>query len=370
MEHAFGRETPFGLGIEEELLLVDPLTLRLTNRASELRERVDPAAGHVTNDVYEALIELSTPVVRSAPEGRDALATLRDDLCRAGATLLGAGLHPDAPFGDVEHVPTPRYAAIREAMRGLLERTPTAALHVHVGMPDPETAIVVCNRLRAHLPLLQALAANSPYWHGRDSGFASARSMVFRAFPRAIVPPTFAGWDHYADFVARWEAAGDIADYTYLWWDVRPSPRLGTVEVRAMDAQSRLESATGLAALVHALALACAEGHEEATLPSEALAESQFRAGRDGLDATVWWRGALRPIRSVAADTLALARPYARELDGEEGLEEVERILRDGGGADRMRAAHAPGGLDDVLARLVEETYSSTHTTSPIESQS
>jgi carboxylate-amine ligase len=368
VEHAFGREAPFALGIEEELLLVDPVTLRLTNRASELRERIGPVAGAVTNDVYEALIELSTPVVRSATEGRDALAALRDGLREAGGTAIGCGLHPTAPFGDVEHVATSRYAAIRDAMRGLLERTPTAALHVHVGMPDPETAIEVCNRIRAHLPLLQALAAHSPYWHGRDSGFASARSMAFRAFPRAIVPPEFAGWDHYADLVARWVAAADVPDYTYLWWDVRPSPRLGTVEVRAMDAQSRLDSAAGLAALVRGLALACADGHEEAMLPAEALAESSFRAGRDGLEATVWWRDAMTPLRAVAADAVALARSY----DDDDALEGVEGILRDGGGADRMRAAHAAGGLDEVLAQLAAETegYSSTQTTSPIESQS
>jgi carboxylate-amine ligase len=232
-------------------------------------------------------------------------------------------------------------------------------------MPDPETAISAANRLRAHLPLLQALAAHSPYWHGRDSGLASARSMVFRAFPRAIVPPTFAGWEHYADFIARWIAAAGVPDYTYLWWDIRPSPQLGTVEVRAMDAQSRLGSVAGLAALIHALAVACADGHEEPMPPAEAISESSFRAGRDGLAATVWWRGRLTPIREVAACALALARSY----DADDALEEVDRILRDGGGADRMRAAHAAGGLDEVLARLAAETYSSTQTTSPIDSQ-
>jgi carboxylate-amine ligase len=192
--------------------------------------------------------------------------------------------------------------------------------------------------------------------------------MLFRAFPRAIVPPAFAGWDHYADFVGRWQTAADVPDYTYLWWDVRPSPRLGTVEVRAMDAQSRLDSAAGLAALVRALALACADGHEEPMLPAEALAESSFRAGRDGLAATVWWRGALTPLRAVAADALTLARAY----DDADGLDEIERIVRDGGGADRMRAAHAAGGLDEVVAQLVAETaaYSSTQTMSPIDSQS
>jgi carboxylate-amine ligase len=370
VEHAFGREAPFALGIEEELLLVDPATLQLANRASELLERVCAPAGAVEHDVYESLIEVSTPIVRSVPEGHEALAALRRELQAGGATLLGAGLHPAAPFGDVVHVATERYEAIRREMRGLLTRTPTAALHVHVGMPDPETAIRVCNGLRVHLPLLQALAANSPFWHGQDSGFASARSMVFRAFPRAIIPPAFARWEEYAELVRWWEDTADVPDYTYLWWDVRPSPRLGTVEVRAMDAQSRLASSTGIAALVHALAAACADGYAELTPPTEALAESSFRAGRDGRDATVWWRGSLQPIRMVAADALEAARPYARDLDGEDALEEVERILREGGGADRMRAAHAAGGLDEVLARTAAETYCSTQTTSPIRSQS
>ena len=148
-----------------------------------------PERGEIMNDLYEALIECSTPVVRSAPEGVETLAALREQLREAGATFIGGGLHPDAAFGDVEHVPLERYQAIQDSMRGLVSRTPTAALHVHVGMPDPETAIDVCNRMRAHLPLLQALAAHSPYWHGRDSGLASARSVVFRAFPRSTIPP-------------------------------------------------------------------------------------------------------------------------------------------------------------------------------------
>jgi len=371
---AFGREADFALGIEEELLLVDARTLGLAHVASELIASVEAPAGAIQHELYEALIECSTPVVRHVPEGMEALAALREALSEAGATLIGAGLHPGGAFGDVVHAPTPRTSAIRDSMRGLVERTPTAALHAHVGMPDAETAIVVCNRLRSYLPLLQALAANSPYWHGEDSGFASARSIVFRAFPRSTIPPTFAGWEHYADIVRWCVEAGDLPDYTYLWWDLRPSPNLGTVEVRAMDAQSRLESVAGLAALVHALALASADGHEEISPPSEALMESSFRAGRDGLDATVWWRDRLTPVREIAQDVLELARPYARELDGEDALEEVERIVREGGGADRMREAHAAGGMEGVLAHLAQETaggraFYSTQTTSPSRTQ-
>ena len=148
---------------------------------------------------------------------------------------------------------------ITEQAPNLLERTPTCALHIHVGMPDAATAIAVCNRLRAHLPLLQALAAHSPYWHGRDAGFATARAQLFRGFPRAVIPRAFTDWDDYVAAAEAWIAAGDLPDYTFLWWDIRPHPRLGTVEVRAMDAQSRLASVAGIAALVHALAAACAD---------------------------------------------------------------------------------------------------------------
>jgi carboxylate-amine ligase len=370
VEHRFGLEADFALGIEEELLLVDERDFRPANNASDLVGRVSTESGSIMNDLYEALIETSTPVVRSAPEGVEYLAQHREQLREAGAAFIGGGLHPDAKFGDVVHVPLERYEAIHREMRGLVSRTPTAALHVHVGMPDPETAITVYNGLRAHLPLLQALAAHSPFWHGQDSGLASARALTFRAFPRSTIPPAFAGYEDYVELV-RWATeAAEVPDYTYLWWDLRPSPNLGTVEVRAMDSQSRLESVGGLAALVHALAVACADGNAERMPPTEALKESSFRAARDGVDATIWWRGAMRPIRAVGADALELARPYARDLDGEDALEEIERILREGGGADRMREAHAAGGMPGLLARLADETYGSTQTTSPIRSQS
>jgi carboxylate-amine ligase len=237
-------------------------------------------------------------------------------------------------------------------------------------MPDPETAIDAANRMRAHLPLLQALAAHSPYWHGRDSGFATARAQLFRGYPRAVVPRAFAGWEDYVETVLAWVAAGEMDDYTYLWWDLRPHPRLGTIEIRAMDAQSRSTAVLGLAALVHALAVACADGQGDVET-AEAITESSFRAGRDGLEARVWWRGANRPVREVAEDALAIAEPYARELGEEDALGEVRRILAEGNGATRMRAAHATGGMRAVLELLARETggYGSTQTTVPIRSQ-
>jgi glutamate---cysteine ligase / carboxylate-amine ligase len=365
VEHTFG-SAPFALGVEEELLLVAAESPHpLEHHASELVAAI--GSPFVKPDVYEAMVECASAVCANAPEAVGELERLRDTLRDAGATLAGGGLHPAAAHGEVVHVRDPRYDRIHATMRGLVERTPTCALHVHVGMPDAETAIAVFNRLRSHLPLLQALAAHSPFWHGRDSGFATARAQLFRGFPRAVIPRAFSSWDHYATTAAAWVEAGALPDYTYLWWDIRPHPRLGTVEVRAMDAQARLGTVAGLAALVHALAAACADGHGTVE-PEEVLTESSFRAGRDGLAATIWWRGALRPVREVAAEALALARPY-----GGNALEEIERVLVDGNGADRMRHAHTVGGIPAVLERLVRDTaetlYGNTRTTVPMRTQ-
>ena len=263
MEHAFGRGESLALGVEEELLLVDPETLALDHRASEILPLLGDAA---KPDVYEATVETASPVSRDATEAVAALGAVRDRVREAGGTLIGCGIHPAAPFGEAPHVPGERYEAIADSMRGFMRRTPTCALHVHVGMPDAESAIRAVNGLRAYLPVLQGLAAHSPYWHGLDSGFASARAQLFRGFPRAVIPPAFAGWEDYEAYVDAWLSAGDAPDYTFLWWDIRPHPRLGTVELRAMDAQARLGSVAGLAALVHGLALALLDGRADPPL--------------------------------------------------------------------------------------------------------
>jgi glutamate---cysteine ligase / carboxylate-amine ligase len=349
----FGRGPSYQLGVEEELILVDCATGAVSHTGSALLPRLplDSPDGRFAPDTYEAEIELKTAIVADGGEAAARLRWLRATLRDAGATAIGSGLHPDAEFGDVEHVPGERYAAIVAMLRGLITRTPTAALHVHVGMPDPATAILAYNGLRRHLPLLQALSANSPFWFGKDSGFDSARAQLFRAYPRSEIPRAFRGFADYERTVEAIVASAEIADYTFLWWDVRPHPLLGTVEVRAMDAQSDLRNVAALAALVHGLAL-----HEVAS-PSPAvdsgiLMESSFRAARDGLRATIWFDGALHPVAEVAKRSVALAR---RHVDAEP-LDEVDRILAEGNGAERQRAVHAREGMQGLIAALADET--------------
>jgi carboxylate-amine ligase len=355
----FGAQADFAIGVEEELILVDPGSRALSHAGVEVLARMDDtdadADGFAHPDTYSALIELASPVARNAGEGVAALSALRARVRAAGGTAIGAGIHPDGAFGDVVHVDEPRYERIVDQLQGLIKRTPTCALHVHVGMPDAATAIRVFNGLREQLPLLQALAANSPFWHGRDSGLATARAQLFRGYPRAEIPRTFASYDDYAATVEGVVAAGDLPDYTFLWWDIRPHPRLGTVEVRAMDSQSALWSAAGLAALVHGLARAEAQDARDAWLPREVLMEASFTAARDGLRARLPMDGALRPAPEVARAALERARPHAAELGSADALEGIERILVEGNGADRQRAAHARGGMAALLDLLVAE---------------
>jgi carboxylate-amine ligase len=284
------------------------------------------------------------------------LERLRDAVRSAGRTAIGAGLHPSGRFGDVRIVEQERYLREASKLRGIVRRTPDCALHVHIGMPDRETAIQVCNGLRDRLPVLEALAANSPFWHGVDSGLASARRVLRRGYPRVDPPPPFKDFEHYRSTLEAALAAAELDDYTLVWWEVRPHPRLGTVEVRAMDSQSSLAAAAGLAALVQGLAKHFAEAKPTSFARHEVVTEGSFRAGRDGVSATLHDGRSVRPLRELARESIEHARPHARELGSEDALEEVERILRDGNGADRQREAHQRGGLAAVLAQLVDET--------------
>jgi glutamate---cysteine ligase / carboxylate-amine ligase len=355
-EPAFGCSEPFTLGIEEELLVVRDTDHSLDPRAAELRSMLGHKAALTRTDLYAALLEFASPVCRSPAEAVEDLRGLRAAAVATGAHLLGAGIHPAEPFGHVLHIDDERYRRIAHDMRGLAARAPTCALHVHVGMPDAPTAIRVTNGLRDHLPLLQALSANSPFWHGIDSGLASARAALFRSAPRSEIPRPFADWDDYLASVAAILAAGGLPDYTFLWWDVRPHPRLGTVEVRAMDSQSSPRAVMALAGLVQALAVHEAEHPPRVWTPREALMESSFRSARDGVQASLLHNGSLRPVAHITAEVLTQVRPHARALHAEAALDEVQWLLATGGGAARQRQAFARWGMAGLLEFLVAET--------------
>ena len=256
-----------------------------------------------------------------------------------GLSVAAAGTHPLAVGAETEVSGAARYRALDASMRMLARREPTMALHVHVGVPAGEDAIRVLNGLRRHIPVLLALSANSPFWQGRDSGFASARTLIFQAFPRAGPPPFFADYADYVKTIDPLIASGAIPDLSHLWWDVRLQPALGTVEVRVMDAQSQFRDVTPLVALIQSLA--CLE-LEEAPRSVEAspvvLAENRFLAARDGMDARLIDAGAgcLIPVQETLDSLLADCRDAAVRLGCAGALDRVQR-LADTNGAERQR---------------------------------
>jgi carboxylate-amine ligase len=356
VQDAFAHSDPLTLGMEEELLLVDPDSYELAHVAERVLAAAELPEALAAHEAFAAEVELRTSVSRDVHEAARALDAGRAAMRGAGATLLAAGLHPAARWGDVRMTDKARYRELDQTMRSLIKRTPECALHVHVGAPDAEAAIKMLNGLRPHLPLLQGLSANSPYWFGEDSGLASARFSLVRSYPRRGVPRFFNDWAEYAETVRATGEAGEFDDYTFIWWDVRAHPRHGTVEIREMDVQASLEDAAALAALIQALAKQALESGPARDIPAEAIGESSFRASRDGLDAAILHDGRLRPLREAARETVASVAGHARELGADDALAGVERILSDGNGATRQREAAARGGMHELLGQLVRDT--------------
>lgn len=352
---SFGEEASWALGIEEELLVVDAAG-DLLSQGDKVAEESDPPDGAVEEELFKAMVEAKSEPRASAREATGELRRIRPEMLGAGPRLMGSGVHPSALSAEAEIQGTPRYAAIWEDLRGIL-RTPICGLHVHVGVPDEETAIRAYNGVRTHIPLLNALAANSPFWFGEDSGLASARTAIFRSYPRAAMAPEFKDFADFRRVTDQVVAAAGVDDYTYIWWDARVHPALGTVEVRAMDVQFDLRRVAALSALTHCLIRVEAES-EQAGIPArEALAESSFQATRYGLKAKLIDRNAQPlPAEELATRTLERARSVAAELDCAPELNHIETMIEEGTGADVQRRVKEQEGMDGLLEFLMRAT--------------
>ncbi len=351
---------PYSLGAEEELMIVGGEHLELTPAGPRVREALPPElCARVSPETHASSLEIQTGVQRTVAAAVDELAALRRALAAElemmGLAAASAGTHPLALGLDTEVSPDERYQHIYEDLGALARREPTFALHVHVGQPDPEAALRAYDHLRTQVPLLIALGANSPFWRGRDSGLASARTFVFGAFPRTGMPRAFASYPEYVGAVEALLSAGAIPEPTFIWWDLRLQPALGTVELRVMDAQARAEDNAPLIALVQCLARAAAEGDDlpPAPLP-EILDENHFIAARDGAGATLIDGARRVPLAEVVNATIARCRPHARALGCEAELEEAAALATDNGAARQRRAA-AERGVSGVTAALAGE---------------
>jgi glutamate---cysteine ligase / carboxylate-amine ligase len=355
-------ERPWSVGVEEEVMLLDARTWSLASRIDDVLSMLPPPlAASASAETHACVVELKTAPHATVADAAGELALLRHALDGALRDRLGlraavAGMHPLALGSDVALASGPRRREIGATMRALARREPTMALHVHVAVPDGPAAVRALDGLRADLPLVLALSANSPFWRGRDSGFASMRTPVFSAFPRVGIPRRFGRYASYVETVDTMVRSGAVPDPGYLWWDARLQPRLGTVEVRIMDAQTRLADVAALAAVVQCLVRRHAEWETASALAPEVLAENRFLAARDGLgaqlidDAT----GGLRPVGHALAVLLDGCRPFAARLDCTAELAAAMALAADPGYARQRRLA-ARDGLEALPARLSAE---------------
>jgi carboxylate-amine ligase len=370
LDHRFGQGEPYTLGVEEEYMLLDSATFDLVQHVETVLAAASGELGeHVNPELMQSVLEIATPVCRTAADAERELRRLRGyvgELARANGLRVGsAGTHPFSLFERQRITARDRYRALVDQLQYVARRELIFGMHVHVGVDNAEKAIQVVNGLLTHIAELLALSASSPFWRGEPTGLSSSRQMVFAAFPRSGPPPRFRDYADYAEVVGQLERTGCIADYTHIWWDVRLHPRLGTVEIRICDAVTRLEDAVAVAAYCQALVKHYGERFDAGKpIPSFhriLTSENKWLAARYGLEAPVMDLAVGRrnrvPVSQLVRRVLRGLEPHARELGSERELEGVREILSRGNGADRqLRVFNANRDVVEVVREIAEAT--------------
>jgi carboxylate-amine ligase len=364
MDHHFTGPN-YTLGIEEELMILDPETLDLSNAIEAMLEA--SSHGEIKPELMESVLEIATEPCENTAQAGDQLRALRRQVgatARSKGLAIGsAGTHPFAMWEDQRIVARPRYRDLISALRFVARQEIIFGMHVHVGIDDPDKAIHVANGMRVHVPVLLALSANSPFWRADATGLASTRTPIFRAFPRVGIPPRYDDWEDYDRRIEFMRSSGVIEDYTYLWYDVRPHPNFGTVEIRVADAQTRVEHSLGIAALIQALVKELAEHFEAGTglsrYPYEMLDENKWLAARHGLEGELVDLPSQDRVatRALARRLLDRAREHAQDLGSETELEGIVDLLERGNGAARQVVVYeANHDLREVVREIIAVT--------------
>jgi carboxylate-amine ligase len=371
MQIPFHASPGASLGVEVELSVIDRETRELSNAASQLFEilgdghpdQVHPKAKH---ELFECTVEIITDVCTTVAEARTDLdATLAEVRAAARSrdlNLISSGTHPFSHWGGLRISPHPRYSQLVDRIQWPARRLAIHGIHFHVGVRSGEKAVAMANSLAFHLPVFLALSASSPFWHGLDTGMASSRTKIFEGLPTAGLPPQLESYDDFEAFMETLIAANAIESVREVWWDVRPHPNFGTVELRMCDAMSSLGEIAAVAALaqslVHSFDARLDRGEELEGARDWVIRENKWLAARYGLDAEmiVDNRGTLRPIREVIDEMLDGLGPTADGLGCGKELADVRIILDKGPGYVRQRRVVDRGGtLVDVVDHLAEE---------------
>ncbi|MDQ6827031.1 MAG: glutamate--cysteine ligase [Candidatus Eremiobacteraeota bacterium] len=356
------------LGVEEEYGLVDPQTRELMPVAADVRANAERTLGDDVQPEFKASqIEMATPVCRTLDDVEREVRKARLHLARAarahGARLMAGGAHPFSR-PDLQPITSKqRYHDIASTYRELTNEFEIFGCHVHVGVDDPELAIQILDRSRSQLVPLLALAANSPFWEGHDTGYASYRTEIWSRWPLSGVPGTFGTRRAYDQLLSDLFASGSLDDETKIYWDLRPSARFPTLEFRVMDVCATVDEVVAMAGLVRALVDTCAtEIEEKRQFPpvrNERIRIAHWLAARNGVTGELvdLQQNRLRPAYEVVRAFVDRLRPALGQNGDLERVEStIETMLKGGNGAQRRRRAFTRGGLHAVVDEILEET--------------
>ena len=360
------------VGVEEELMIVDATSYSLVNAIELLLEdagatNVEREDGDIKPELMESVLEIATKPCETVGAAAAQLRSLRrqvhETAAHRGLTIGSAGTHPFAMWEDQRIVARPRYRDLISALRFVARQELIFGMHVHIGIDDADKAIHVANGMRVHVPVLLALSANSPFWRGDQTGLLSTRTPIFRQFPRVGMPPAYADWEDWERQVAFMVDSGVMEDYTYLWYDVRPHPNFGTVEIRCCDSQTRVEHTIALTALIQVMVKELAAhydaGSQLAEYPWQMLDENKWLAARHGLQGEIVDLPSSERVGTKALTRRLLERlaPHAQDLGSQDELDGIRDLLERGNGASRQIVVYeANRDLNEVMAEIVAAT--------------
>jgi glutamate---cysteine ligase / carboxylate-amine ligase len=363
------KDHTFTLGIEEEFAIVDPETRELRSHIQEileggkviLKEQIKP-------EMHQSVVELGTQICQSIVEARAHVIDLRSKLAgladRSGLKIASVGTHPFSHWRDQVITEGERYREIVEDMQQLARANLIFGLHVHVGIPDRETAIHVMNQARYFLPHIYALSVNSPFWVGQNTGLKGYRLKVFERFPRTGIPDAFESLSEYEDYCKLLVKTGCVDNAKKIWWDIRLHPFFDTLEVRVCDAQSRVDDTLAIAALIQAM-IAKLHKFQWQNMSfriyrRRLIDENRWRASRYGIDGKLidFGKEAEVDTRSLINELLEFISTEVNDLGSKNEMAHIERIMREGTGADRqLRAWEQTKDMKVVVDQIVAETY-------------
>ncbi len=359
------------LGVEWELELVDLDTRQLTGvsndllaEISELGDGEHPKAKH---ELLQSCVEVITGICQTVAEARADLAGTVDELAGYAAKrnvgLMCSGSHPITDWATQQITDTERYHALIERNQWMARQLQIFGVHVHCGIRAPDKAIPIVNALLQYLPHFLSLSASSPYWVGSDTGLASYRSKVFEALPTAGLPYQLSGWDEFERYMEILISSNAIESIREVWWDIRPHPNFGTVELRICDGMPSLDEISAVAALAQCLVERFDRQLDDGYVLPEPrpwlVRENKWRAARYGLDAEIVIdnTGRVQPVKDALFEVVEDLLPIARRLDCNDELELIPKLVERGGSYERQRAVAAQNGgrLEPVVDLLLAE---------------